>query len=159
MEDAEPVESWMTQACCEQGAGSFSPRNNKALVFLRGLCFVWCRHQESNPGPTDYKGDALNHKINELRSSVLRHGLDEAAVYVAFIPLITWIFLNLILFWKCRYFSYIDLVVARCDFYFNIPIFRSRVCLHTRAGKENCYLNLDVGIHAIRIDFYLVSID
>ena len=32
----------MTQACCEQGAGSFSPRNDKALVFLRGLCFVWC---------------------------------------------------------------------------------------------------------------------
>ena len=23
------------------------------------LCFYWCRHQESNPGPTDYKSVAL----------------------------------------------------------------------------------------------------
>ena len=22
-------------------------------------CFVWCRHQESNPGPTDYKSDSF----------------------------------------------------------------------------------------------------
>jgi hypothetical protein len=33
----------------EQKIGAFGSseeaRNNKALVFLRGLCFVWCRHQ------------------------------------------------------------------------------------------------------------------
>ena len=34
-------------------------RNNKAPAFLQGLRFVWCRHQESNPGPTDYKSVAL----------------------------------------------------------------------------------------------------
>jgi len=28
-------------------------------VSLSRYC-VWCRHQESNPGPTDYKEDALN---------------------------------------------------------------------------------------------------
>ena len=31
----------------------------KGLASLQALRFVWCRHQESNPGPTDYKSVAL----------------------------------------------------------------------------------------------------
>ncbi len=34
-------------------------RNKKGLAFLLSLCFVWCRHHESNTGPTDYKSVAL----------------------------------------------------------------------------------------------------
>ena len=35
-------------------------------------CFVWCRHQESNPGPTDYKQAALYINFNELDGFLLR---------------------------------------------------------------------------------------
>ena len=31
----------------------------KDLRSLASLCFLWCRHQESNSGPTDYKSVAL----------------------------------------------------------------------------------------------------
>ena len=47
-------------------------RNNKAPAFLQGLRFVWCRHQESNPGPTDYKEGASSIQIKHLRDSLLR---------------------------------------------------------------------------------------
>ena len=33
---------------------SISGRNEKGPHFCEPLC-SWCRHQESNPGPTDYK--------------------------------------------------------------------------------------------------------
>jgi hypothetical protein len=53
-----------------------NPRNNKALVFLRGLCFVWCRHQESNPGPTDYKSVALPTELyRRVRATIIAIGL------------------------------------------------------------------------------------
>jgi len=39
---------------------------------------MWCRHQESNPGPTDYKEGALNNKINDLRDFLLRAWLTQA---------------------------------------------------------------------------------
>jgi hypothetical protein len=29
------------------------------LAVSLSRCFIWCRHQESNPGPTDYKSVAL----------------------------------------------------------------------------------------------------
>ena len=48
------------------------PRNNKAPAFLQGLRLIWCRHQESNPGPTDYKLGAQNIQINGLQDSLLR---------------------------------------------------------------------------------------
>ena len=34
-------------------------KNKKGLAFLLSLCFVWCRNQDSNSGPTDYKSVAL----------------------------------------------------------------------------------------------------
>ena len=37
---------------------STSGRNEKGPHFCEPLC-SWCRHQESNPGPTDYKSVAL----------------------------------------------------------------------------------------------------
>jgi hypothetical protein len=44
---------------------------------------VWCRHQESNPGPTDYKEGALKIKINRLEISFLRGVALESAIYVS----------------------------------------------------------------------------
>jgi hypothetical protein len=43
------------------------PRNNKAPAFLQGLRLIWCRHQESNPGPTDYKSGQLLNRIKGWR--------------------------------------------------------------------------------------------
>ena len=40
--------------------GVFSAHTKKAhLAVSLFRCFVWCRHQESNSGPTDYKSVAL----------------------------------------------------------------------------------------------------
>src|SRR5690606_21467406 len=41
-------------------SGEATPENEKGPPFgePKSLC-LWCRHQESNPGPTDYKSVAL----------------------------------------------------------------------------------------------------
>ena len=36
------------------------------LFHLEPLLFLWCRHQESNPGPTDYKSVALPAELYRL---------------------------------------------------------------------------------------------
>ena len=39
------------------------------------LCFVWCRHQESNPGPTDYKSVALPTELyRRVRATIIAIG-------------------------------------------------------------------------------------
>ena len=43
---------------------------------------VWCRHQESNPGPTDYKEDAFNLYISGLQLFLLRAHALKATAYV-----------------------------------------------------------------------------
>ena len=35
-------------------------------------CFKWCRHQESNPGPTDYKSVALPTELyRRVRATII----------------------------------------------------------------------------------------
>ena len=49
--------------------------NNTAPTFLWRLCFVWCRHQESNPGPTDYKSVALPTELyRRVRATIIAIG-------------------------------------------------------------------------------------
>ncbi|RMV30559.1 hypothetical protein ALP12_200496 [Pseudomonas savastanoi pv. phaseolicola] len=52
--------------------------------------FIWCRHQESNPGPTDYKEGAFNLQINDLQLFLLRAHDVEAMTYVRSWRVITW---------------------------------------------------------------------
>jgi hypothetical protein len=66
------------------------PINNKAPAFLQGLRFVWCRHQESNPGSTDCKEGALNNKNNELGHFLLRGGTLKPAYFGGADLLVTW---------------------------------------------------------------------
>jgi hypothetical protein len=56
----------------EGGIEDEYPRNNKAPAFLQGLRLIWCRHQESNPGPTDYKSVALPTELyRRVRATII----------------------------------------------------------------------------------------
>ena len=66
------------------------PQKQQSPRIAAGLCFVWCRHQESNPGPTDYKEGALNRKINKLRDFLLRAFDKKTTSLAIFAGFITW---------------------------------------------------------------------
>ena len=56
--------------------GADSPETKKAhrKVSL-SRCSVWCRHQESNPGPTDYKSVALPSELyRRVRATIIAIG-------------------------------------------------------------------------------------
>src|SRR5690606_32121897 len=52
-------------------SGEATPENEKGPPFgePKSLC-LWCRHQESNPGPTDYKSVGLSMPA-DLRNTII----------------------------------------------------------------------------------------
>ena len=50
-------------------------RRKKRPASLQAFDFKWCRHQESNPGPTDYKSVALPTELyRRVRATIIAIG-------------------------------------------------------------------------------------
>ncbi len=106
---------------------SFSSRNEKASNYVEAFkClilqgFVWCRHQESNSGPTDYKSVALPTELyrQRTRSMICMRGFfvniiryKKQTLWSAFCTIIVNSFpavfsrascpeISILLFWSC----------------------------------------------------------
>ena len=57
-----------------------SLRSSCSIKIKTGLYALWCRHQESNPGPTDYKSVALPAELYRHTDKARKYRQDSSLI-------------------------------------------------------------------------------